>query len=174
MIKTPVHPGFSRFLKQQSAVAIMNIEWPICLYHSLWYFFKNSYPLIYCKFYFNLALKDQNSRFSNQLFKTPHPALRRRGDVAATSLCTSQMKHPRTSRWNVAKTSHWCVSTTSYWNVITTSQKDVTATPHHYVSTKSQTSLKWNTQRRLSGTLPRRLSGTYLRRPISTSLRRLL
>ena len=87
---------------------------------------------------------------------------------------TSQMKHPTTSRWNVAKTSQWRVSTTSYWNVITTSQKDVTTTPHHYVSTTSQTSLKWNTQRRLSGTFPRHLSGTYPRRPISTSLRCLL
>ena len=109
----------------------------------------------------------------------------RQGDVVVTSqrrlfvrpsdvAGTSQMKHPTTSRWNVAKTSQWCVSTTSYWNVITTSQKDVTTTPHHYVSTTSQTSLKWNTQRRLSGTSPRRLSGTYPWRPISTSLRRLL
>ena len=94
----------------------------------------------------------------------------RPNDVAGTS----QMKHPTTSRWNVAKTSQWCVSKTSYWNAITTSQKDVTTTPHHYASTTSQTSLKWNTQWRLSGTLPRRLNGTYPRRPISTSRRSLL
>ena len=86
----------------------------------------------------------------------------------------SQMKHPTTSRWNVAKTSQWCVCTTSYWNVIMTSYKDVTTTPHYYVSTTSQTSLTWNTQRRVCATLPRRLSGTYPRRPISMSLRCLL
>ena len=85
-----------------------------------------------------------------------------------------QMKHPTTSRSNVAMTSQWCVSTTSYWNVIMTSQREVATTPQDYVSTVSQTSLKWNTQRSLSGTLPKNLSGTYPWRPISTSLRRLL
>ena len=113
--------------------------------------------------------------------QTTHLAVRRRDDVATTSLCTSQrlrrysqIKHPTRSRWNVAKTSQWYFSTTSHWNIVTTSQKDVTTMPHHYVSSTSQTSLKWNTQRRFSSTLPRRLSGAYLRRPISTSLRRLL
>ena len=84
------------------------------------------------------------------------------------------MKHPATSRWNVAKTSQWDISTTSYWNVMTTPQEDVTTTSHQCVSSTSQKSLKWNTQRRLSGTSPRRVSGTYLWRPISTSLRLLL
>ena len=78
-----------------------------------------------------------------------HPALRRRGDVAATSLCTSQQRRRYVSNEtpnDVSMERHQdisgCVSTTSYWNVITTSQKDVTTTPHHYVSTTSQTSLK--------------------------------
>ena len=84
------------------------------------------------------------------------------------------MKHPATSRWNVAKTSQWDISTTSYWNVMTMPQEDVTTTSHQCVSSTSQKSLKWNTQRRLSGTSPRRVSGTYLWRPISTSLRLLL
>ena len=26
----------------------------------------------------------------------------------------AQLKHPKTSRWNVAKTSQWCISTASY------------------------------------------------------------
>ena len=56
------------------------------------------------------------------------------------------MKHPATSKWNVAKTSQWYVSTTSYWNVLTTSEGDIMTTSHQYISTTFQTSLKWNTQ----------------------------
>ena len=97
-------------------------------------------------------------------------ATRRRSDVVTTS----QMKHPKTSLWNVTKTSQLYVSTISYWNVVTTSQEVVTTASHQRISSTSQTSLKWNTQWRLSGTSPRRLSGTYPWRPISTPLRRLV
>ena len=93
---------------------------------------------------------------------TTRLALRRRGDVAATSLCTSQRRLRYVSnetpndvlmerRQDVSVVR---VSTTSYWYVITTSQKVVTTTPHHYVSTTSQASLKWNTQPRLSHDVP--------------------
>ena len=115
------------------------------------------------------------------VFTTSIRALRRRGDVATTSLCTSKRHRryvsneiPNEVSMEVAKTSQWYVSTTFYWNFVTTSQKDVTTISHHYVSTTSQTSLKWNTQRHISGTLPRRLNGTYTRLPISTSLQSLL
>ena len=104
-------------------------------------------------FSITLYQKRINDTIAMCYLRMSHPALRRRGDVAATLqrrlsvrpsdvVSTSQTKHPTTSRWNVAKTSQWCVSTTSYWNVITTSQKDVTTTPRHYVSTTSQASLK--------------------------------
>ena len=59
-----------------------------------------------------------DKRYKTLLLFNSHPALRNRGDVAATSqrrlslrpsdlAGTSQMKHPMTSRWNVAKTSQW-------------------------------------------------------------------
>ena len=115
------------------------------------------------------------------LFKITHPALRRRSDVAVTSLCTSQWRRRYVSNEtpnDISMEHRQDVSVTRLcdvlWNVITTSQKDVTTTPHFYVTTTSQTSLKWNTQRRLDGTLPKRVSGTYPWRPISTSLRHLL
>ena len=83
------------------------------------------------------------------VFTTSHGALRRRGDIATTSLCTSKQHRryvsneiPNKVSMEVAKASQWYVSTTSYWNVVTTSQKDVTTMSHHYVSTTSQTSLK--------------------------------
>ena len=134
------------------------------------------------KFYvkFDLNFKKRRKNFVKIRILT-HLATRGCSDVVTTSLYvsptsagTSELKHPATSRWNVAKTSQCYVSTTSYWNVVTTSQEDVTATSHQCVSLTSRTSLKWNTQRRLSGTSLRRLSGTYPWRPISTSLRRLL
>ena len=126
------------------------------------------------KFYvkFDLSFRERQKYFVKIRILT-HPATRRCSDVVTTSLyvsatsaCTSEMKHPATSRWNAAKTSQWCASTTSYWNVVTTSQEDVTTTFHQCVFSTSHTSLKWNTQRRLNSTYPWR--------PISTSLRRLL
>ena len=134
------------------------------------------------KFYvkFDLNFKKRRKNFVKIRILT-HLATRGCSDVVTTSLyvsptCagTSELKHPATSRWNVAKTSQWYVSTTSCWNVVSTSQEDATTTPHRCFSSTSQTSLKWNTQGRLSGTSPGRLSSTYLWRPISTSLRRLL
>ena len=99
----------------------------------------------------------------------------RRYSVRPSNLTvTSQMKHPTTSRRNVAKSSKWYVSTTSYWNVVRSPQEDVTTASHQCVTTTSQPSLEWNNQRCLSGTSARHLCGTSPWRPINTPLQRFL
>ena len=87
------------------------------------------------------------------------------------------MKHPTTSRWNVAKPRRL---SGRLRDVLLERRDDVSRGPNndvlsvrlHDLSNKSQ--MKHPTTSQLSGTSQRRLSSTYPRCPIITSLPRLL
>ena len=88
-----------------------------------------------------------------------HPALRRRGDIVTTSLCTSQRRRryfPNETPNDVSMERRQNVSVVRLHNILLERRNDVSKGHNNDVPSERlqdvSKSPKWNTQRRLSGT----------------------